>query len=271
MAPRSATVALVSVLGLGLAAALAGALLGRRGRPSSFEIASGQGERDVALPVPPGGPVATTQTPEQWAAANGIDPAMVRAVVAVESGGVAPIGPRGPVIRFEVHKFLPRVRGAARTEADLVFRRKPGGLAWEHEWRPTGAGAWMPLHNGRQDREHDAFDLARRISDHHGYPDAAYQSISMGTGQIMGFHFAALGYPSAAAMYQDAHTIAGQHRQHVGFIAADPRLVKALKERDFFTFAAIYNTGSPTPQGANLDKARAYEAKLRGAYQRAIA
>jgi hypothetical protein len=160
------------------------------------------------------------------------------------------VGSLGPVLRFEVHHYLRRLNAAGRAEADRFFRRTPGGPAWDHEWRPGGAGDWIKLHNNTQAREYDALRLAQSIANRHGTPDAPFLASSYGIGQIMGFHHRTLGYPTARAMFEDAHTLDGQQRQLIGFIAADPRLVEALRAGDFRTFAGIYNAGNPNPTDA---------------------
>lgn len=72
--------------------------------------------------------------------------------------------------------------------------------------------------------------------------EAAYRSISIGIGQVMGANFAALGYKYATYMFNDAcKGLIPQVRQMLGFIRADPRLVKAANSYDYKTFARIYN------------------------------
>lgn len=72
--------------------------------------------------------------------------------------------------------------------------------------------------------------------------EAAYRSISIGIGQVMGANFRACGYSNAREMFKDAMKgLAAQAEQMLSFIHADRRLVKAANEHDYKTFARIYN------------------------------
>lgn len=71
--------------------------------------------------------------------------------------------------------------------------------------------------------------------------EAAYESISIGIGQIMGAHYKSLGFKFASDMFEAAKSFDGQVKQMFGFIAADPRLLKATQNHAYKTFAKIYN------------------------------
>lgn len=71
--------------------------------------------------------------------------------------------------------------------------------------------------------------------------EAAYESISIGVGQVMGSHFKILGYQFASQMFEAAKEFDGQVRQMFAFIAYDPRLLKAAQNYKYKDFAKIYN------------------------------
>lgn len=236
------------------------------GAAASVSVAVVRALRRQGLPLPAGGAVSATQTPNEWAHAEGIDPRLVHAFIRVESGNLQPVGPRGPIIRLEVHHLRNRLPASARADVDRYFRITNPSAPWiNQEWRPTGQGAWRPLHTGAQNNEYDAFDIARRIANAHGAGDVPYEVVSIGIGQILGRHYKTLGYPSASAMWVDAHTLEGQQRQLVGFLAADARIVAALRRGDLHTAGAIYNAGTPTPSAAQAAQVAAYVAKLENA------
>jgi hypothetical protein len=177
---------------------------------------------------------------QDFAKEHGMDPDLFAAFFAIESGPLPPVGEYGPVIRMELHHFLKRLNPLQRNLADLYFRH-PEVQPWKDQmWRPCGMGGWYKLHgSGGQRQQHQAFNLARVIGGTES--DAAYQAISMGKGQIMGFHHKALGYPTARAMYEDASEEVNQDRQFVGFLQQDAKLMEALKQGDMLTAIRIYN------------------------------
>ena len=72
--------------------------------------------------------------------------------------------------------------------------------------------------------------------------DAAMQSTSIGLGQIMGFHFARLGYKTVGAMWDDAKKgIEQQVKQIVTFIQSDLDLQSAINRHNWTDVAEIYN------------------------------
>jgi hypothetical protein len=72
--------------------------------------------------------------------------------------------------------------------------------------------------------------------------ELAYQSISMGKFQIMGFNHIACGYSSAKSMFDDAtKSEYTQLGMLVNFIKNTPELLMAFQTKDFETIARIYN------------------------------
>lgn len=153
----------------------------------------------------------------------GVEPAVGGAVLSVESDGSGHVGGR-LTIRFE----------------PAVFRRE--------------SGKSFSMRRGGQDGEYKALEAAIAIDE-----DAAYKSVSMGAGQIMGFNAQGIGYGSAREMFDEFQR--SQKAQLVGvfeFIRVTRVVLKAAKAKDWATFAKHYN-------GPGY-KANAYDTKLKNSY-----
>lgn len=169
----------------------------------------------------------------------GIEPAALEAVVEVESAGDG-FTDGLVTIRWEGHYFwrlLPddlknvaRSQGLADPRAQAV--RNPRSMA---------------------DR-HDMLNRAAAI-----HAEAAYKSISMGAGQVMGSHAERLGYRDVFEMWEAAHSIEGQI-DHIVLYIERFGLVDELQCLDFAGFARGYN-------GPNYRRF-AYDTKMRQAYER---
>jgi murein L,D-transpeptidase YcbB/YkuD len=173
-----------------------------------------------------------------------LDPAALLAVAELETGLRAHAtvdGRREPLIRFEGHYFDRRLseadRGRAR-EAGLSSPRA-GGVA-----NPASQAArWKLLER--------AAAIDRK---------AAYESVSWGLGQVMGAHWAWLGYASVEALVTEARSgVAGQARLMATFIDK-AGLAGALRSRDWAAFARGYN-------GPAYHR-NAYDTRLAAAYAR---
>jgi hypothetical protein len=157
----------------------------------------------------------------------GVPLASVMAVNAVESRGEGFAANGRPVILFERHVFHERLQanGLSEADADQLADRYPGLVN-----RRTGGYAGGTA-------EHQRLASARQIHD-----TAALESASWGLFQVMGYHWAALGYESAQDFAQRMATSeAEQLEAFVRFIEADPALHKALKGRKWAEFAKRYN------------------------------
>lgn len=168
----------------------------------------------------------------------GVPVAAVKAVSSVESSGNGFLADGRPKILFERHIFkkLLITKGIDTSKIPSgICSSTPGGYlggADEHERLGTAA---------KYDR------------------DCALESASWGSFQVMGYHWEALGYPTLQAFINDQYKAAGQLDTFVRFIKADPRLVKALKAKDWTSFASIYN-------GPNFAK-NSYHTKMSSAYK----
>jgi hypothetical protein len=178
------------------------------------------------------------------AAGIGIEPAALLAVAEVESGGKAFAvvdGRKEPLIRFEGHYFdrrlTPEKRSAARSQG--LASPLAGAVANPR----TQAARWKLLAR--------AAAIDRK---------AAYESVSWGLGQVMGAHWAWLGYAGVEAMAAEARAgVAGQVRLMVRYIDK-AGLKPALAGRDWHAFARGYNGPDYRRHG--------YHAKIAAAYRR---
>ncbi|MEZ5812710.1 MAG: N-acetylmuramidase domain-containing protein [Rhizobiaceae bacterium] len=175
---------------------------------------------------------------------SGIEPAALLAICHVESGGkvFAKVGGRlEPMIRFEGHYFDRRLSGSKRrrARAEGLAAARAGAVA-----NPaTQAGRWALL------REAEAIDR-----------QAARESVSWGLGQVMGAHWAWLGYASVDALVEEARDGAdGQARLMVRYIRK-AGLMAAIRAHDWAKFAHGYN-------GPAYRKYR-YDTKIAAAYKR---
>lgn len=173
---------------------------------------------------------------EPLSAKIGIDKAVAVAVIAVESGGSG-MGPDGRmIIRFENHLFW-TYWGKANPAGYNQYFVFDQNTSWKgHQYRPQPNGPWLDVHQN-QNSEWAAFNLASTID-----AGAAKKSISMGLVQIMGFNNRAIGYASPDAMF--AAFAADEKFQLLGFfnfVKNDQRQINALRNRDFASFARIYN------------------------------
>jgi len=189
----------------------------------------------------------SSETKEAIAAvvrSHGIPPAALLAVAEVESGGrvFAKVDGRDePLIRFEGHYFDRRLEGAAQAKARSAGLSSPVAGAVRNP--ADQAARWALLRR--------AAEISQK---------AAYESTSWGLGQVMGAHWAWLGYDDVAALVAEARSgAAGQARLMVRYIAK-AGLTGALAKGDWAAFARGYN-------GPNY-RANAYDTKLAAAFRR---
>lgn len=169
--------------------------------------------------------------------------AAVQAVAEVESAGAGFIADGLPTILFERHVFFKRLK-LHGFDAMLVSRQHPDIASSI----PGGYKGGMSEHER----------LARAAAIH---PVAAIESASFGRFQIMGYHWARLGYASAPA-FNAAMSTSESHQLEAfsAFIKSDPALHQALKSQHWANFARLYN-------GPEYAKNR-YDQKLSAAFKR---
>lgn len=177
---------------------------------------------------------------ERGAVALSAPIAHLMGVIQVEASGETMWSMGGrlvPPIRPEAHWFDHYTNGAYRSSHPHLSSAS---------WNPaiaakTRAEAW------------DQFNEMAALNE-----DAAIRATSWGGPQIMGFHFARLGFSSPRA-FRDAMMQANDDAQmdaFVRFIQSDAKLLAAIRAGDWETFERIYNGGG---QGG------AYARKIRAA------
>lgn len=167
--------------------------------------------------------------------------AALRAVMSVESRASGFDGKNRPIILFEPHIFYRNLHDQAQRD-----RAVAEGLAYPH-W---GEHPYPASSDGNYDR----LNRARAIN-----AEAAFRSVSIGLGQILGENFEQVGCASAHAMFDAARqSEANQLSQMVAFIKAN-KLDGFLRLRQWASFAERYN-------GPGYRK-NAYDEKLATAYQ----
>ena len=178
------------------------------------------------------------------AKALGIEAAALRAVIEVECRGSGFNEDGTPVILFERHIMRQRLIANKRDiDLSLISVERPDLCS-----KSTGA-------YGLYSAQHGRLNAAAQY-----HRDSALESASWGIGQVMGYHWQALGYPSLQAfinaMYKDE---ASQLDAMCRYIKVN-NLVNALKNKDWKAFARGYN-------GAAYAK-NSYDVKLGNAYKK---
>lgn len=155
----------------------------------------------------------------------------VQAVKQVESGGI----------------------GFATDTGKIIIQFEP---SWFKRKAPfTPSGKWSLNGVDRQSQEWIAFNDAFSKS-----PNAAMESTSWGLMQVMGFHWEELGFKSVGAMVDFAKiSEANQLRLGLMFIKSNKKMINALRNLEFGTFAYFYN-------GSEYKKFK-YDTRLQTAYQ----
>ncbi|WP_090703147.1 MULTISPECIES: N-acetylmuramidase domain-containing protein [unclassified Beijerinckia] len=193
----------------------------------------------------------SNDTVEKTAKALGIEVAALRAFMEVE----APKGPfdaKGrPTMLFEPHKFykhLPTSDKRARAVAE--------GLAYPRQGtKPYPSESYTRLLQAIE------IDL-----------EAALQSCSWGSTQIMGENYEELGYVSAKAMVIAAMDSADlQLVQTAKLMRAKPGLVNAIKKHDWATCARLWNGAGYAKNKYDVKLAKAYQKWLKKAPARPVA
>lgn len=193
-------------------------------------------------------PVSGLTTPDYVFAASllNCEVAALRAVIQVETGGRAGIMTNGlPPILFEGHVFWRELR--ARGINPALYRKGNESILyqnWTKAYYKGGTAEWNRLLQ------------ARKIN-----TDAANASASWGILQIMGNNYKACGCKSVSEFVEEM--CAGDPFQLMlgaTFIKNNPKILSALRAKDWATFARYYN-------GPSYSQNK-YDQKLKIAYER---
>ena len=181
---------------------------------------------------------------ERLARKNGLDHNAVLAVAEVESAGRAVWRVKGldfPPIRFEGHYFYRLLDGAKRDKAVAQ------GLAAKKARVVKNPSSYA--------RRYEMLERAVKID-----KEAAYASISIGLGQVMGQHAKKLGFSSPSAMFEYASKGVTQQIDIMIRFILRFGLKDELNGHDWAAFARQYN--------GPAYKVNAYDTKMAQAYKR---
>jgi len=173
----------------------------------------------------------------------GIEIAALQAVIEVECKGSGFNSDGTPVILFERHVFRQRLIANKRDlDLALAIRERP-------DLCNKSVGGY-----GLYSAQHGRLNAAAQY-----HRDSALESASWGLGQVMGYHWKALGYPNLQnfinAMYRDE---ASQLEAMCRFIKVN-NLVNALKNKDWKAFARGYNGAAYAKNSYDIKLANAYK------------
>lgn len=205
---------------------------------------------------------------EPLCAELGLDAGAGVAVLCVESAGHG-FGPDGRLkIRFENHIFWQRwgrTSAGQRTLFERHFRFDVARRWQRHEFRAHLEATWVAVHRS-QATEWQALQLARSLDE-----TEALCSTSMGSPQLMGFHWASVGYQSVQEMFSAFGDPAeGERDQILGLLdfikgpGNGSPMLAALQRGDYVAFAGRYNgPGRALAYAETLERYAAAFAALR--------
>ena len=178
------------------------------------------------------------------AAEYGIEEAALRAVMEVECKGRGFNSDGSPVILFERHKFYQGLRAINwKTKAAELYKAYPDIC------NPNWGGY------GKSSEQHSKLERAAALN-----REVALESTSWGLGQVMGFNWKSLGYPSLQAF------INAMYKDEISQLDAMCRFIKVngllryIKSKNWAAFAEAYN-------GPDY-KRNSYDTKLAAAYEK---
>lgn len=187
---------------------------------------------------------ATLRAIDTIAARIGVEPAALKAVAEVESGGkvfALVDGRHEPLIRFEGHYFDRRLTGDALARARVAGLASPKAGAIANP--PSQSARWKMLNRAA---EIDA--------------TAAFESVSWGLGQVMGSHWEWLGFKSVTELVNLCRRDAAGQVELMAKFIEKAGLVGSLRSRNWPAFARGYN--------GPAYRANAYDTKMAAAYLR---
>lgn len=173
----------------------------------------------------------------------GVELAAIKSVSQIESRGAGFLPDGRPVILYERHVAY-RLAAEADLAPEIFWQRSPNVLNNQRGGYAGGAAEWSRLATALQVLP----------------PEIAHGACSWGQFQIMGYHWAHLGYASIAAFVAEmSRSEAAQLEAFSRFIEADAALLKALRARKWAEFARLYNGPAFKENLYDVKLARAYE------------
>jgi len=190
---------------------------------------------------------------KNFADEHDLELAAVKAVNEVESSGKGFLLDGRPRILFEGHVFWRQLKAmdinpelyVSEHSKDVLYRK------------------WTKSHYRGGKLEYDRLEKAAGLSDLPAFHQSAYQSASYGAFQIMGHHFADLGYASIDHFVAHLYTHERTHLEAFGRFCSHNGLIKHIRSNNWDLFARGYN-------GPGYKKNN-YHLKLEEAYFRHLA
>lgn len=195
---------------------------------------------------------ATAADFEAAAALARVSVACIRAVNDVEARNSGYDAKKRPIILFEPHKFWGNLLAAMRKDGELngpgskLDRAAKAGLAYQ-SW---GEKPYPKSSDGNYARLAAAIEIDE---------EAAFRSVSIGLGQIMGENYKAAGHESARAMFEAAKESEGEQLRQMASFILTQRLSDNLRSKDWAGFARRYNGPGYAKNRYDERLARAYE------------
>ena len=190
------------------------------------------------------------------AARLGIEPAVIYAFRAIESGNLPP-----NVLRFEPHVFI-RNRSDLTDQIPYTRGDSPGGCPESRNGACVGFVSYTSTETGQ-----GAFDHAFSLD-----PAIAIKSSSFGLFQIVGFNFPSTASPAIANYQTDPQAFLDyMNKDPVAFsfeivevwFLANAHAIHAAKTHDWLTLAMIYNGHKAAAQDYQLKLEAAYNVAAR--------
>jgi hypothetical protein len=200
--------------------------------------------RTLPAPIPNMGGL-TEQDFESAAASLNVEPAAIRAVAWVESGGSTGFAADGrAIIRYELHVFNKRTQGK---------------FTATHPQFSAGYQAGRAAHT-RQDSQANEYGMLHGAMLMFGHRETALASASWGAFQIMGYNHRACGFATASAFAQSMSLSASNQLTAFLEFSRSVGAQNYLANRDWAAFASHYN-------GPDY-RVNHYDTNLAAAYQR---
>ena len=176
----------------------------------------------------------------------GVPVAALQAVHEVESDGQGFNSDGSPVILFEPHIFYKQLTKKGLTDIrNRVMRERPD-LCYP-KWKPKSYGA------------EGAYQHQRLTAASQYHRESALESASWGLGQVMGFNWNDLGYPSLQAFVNAQYKDEASQLDTMCRFIRHKALIDELKYKNWSAFAYRYN-------GEDY-KANKYDIKLAAAFK----
>jgi hypothetical protein len=183
----------------------------------------------------------------------GCEPNVIRAIATVESGPYGAFLETGePVILFEPHIFSRLTKGKYDWYTVSVVLDVDGPASIDPpnaRWRVLSRPVWTPKTYGPVSVQHLRLAAAAQLD-----RDAALQSASWGLFQILGTNYKRAGHETLQSFINAAYRSVDDHlAMLVSFILTDPRLLKAVRDKQWLDIARYYNgTGQVNLYGPRL-------------------